>query len=232
MSAPQGPNKYPSVDLAYALAVQSYDWISKRFDVLETKTQNTLGLGLSLTFAIPVALKALDLQYHAWWMVAALAVFLLAIFLGIYARMVGHVEIVSPTTLYDHWIQYTDDDFKRYFIYYAGKHMEANVSLLEKRHRLLRWAICLFFLEALLSGVAVLSFAQTDPLERAEPDQARVEVVAESAWAQQVVTESARAQQVQIAGRRHLLILQPCTNATPPGMARQALWRDGFQGAY
>ena len=212
MSAPQGPKKYPSVDLAYPLAVQSYDWISKRFDVLEAKTQSILGLGLSLTVAIPIALSAFDLQYRRWCVAAAFGVFLLAIFLGTFARLIGHIKLVSPTTLYNFWIQYTDEDFKRYFIYHAGEHMAANVSLLEKRHRLLRGVICLFVLGALLWGVAVLSVSQTASLERTEPDQARVQVAA----------ESARSQQVLISGHHYLLILQSCANATPSGMVRQA----------
>ena len=57
-------------------------------------------------------------------MVAAVAAFLLAIGLGIYARLVGKFIILSPTILHDRWIQYGEKDFKRYFIYYAGKHME------------------------------------------------------------------------------------------------------------
>ena len=239
MSAPQGPKKYPSVDLAYPLAVQSYDLTVKRFDALDARIQSTLGLGVSLTFAIPVALSAFDLQFRPLWMGAAFVVFLLAIILGICARLVGAIKLVSPTTLYNDWIQCPEEEFKQQFIGYAGKHMEANASLLEKRYRLLCGFISLFFLEALLFGVAVF-----DPPERSEPDQAGVEVVAESVWSQQVVTESARSQQVlavvdpalmnfhsvvsrhhfdqQIAGRHHLLILQSRANATPFGLVRQA----------
>ena len=146
MSAPQAPNQYPSVDLAYPLAVQSYDFMVKRIDAMEARIHSTIGLGVSLTFAIPVALSAFDLQYRLWCVAAAFGVFLLAIFLGTFARLIGHIKLMSPTTLYNSWIQYTDEDFKRYFIYHAGEHMAANVSLLEKRHRLLRWVICLFVL--------------------------------------------------------------------------------------
>ena len=222
MSAPQAPNQYPSVDLAYPLAVQSYDFMVKRIDAMEARIHSTIGLGVSLTFAIPVALSAFDLQYRLWCVAAAFGVFLLAIFLGTFARLIGHIKLMSPTTLYNSWIQYTDEDFKRYFIYHAGEHMAANVSLLEKRHRLLRWVICLFVLGVFLWGVAVLSVSQTASLERTEPDQARVEVAAESAWSQQVVVEASRSQQVLISGHHYLLILQSCAKATPSGMVRQA----------
>ena len=160
MSAPQGPDKYPSVGLAYPLAKQSYDWIGKRFDALDARIQGILGLGISLTFAALIALSALNLQYQKGWMAAAVAAFLLAIGLGVYARLVGQFIIMSPTILYDPWIQYAEKDFKRYFIYYAGKHMEMNGSLLEKRYRLLSGVILLFVLEALLFGAAVIFFPQ------------------------------------------------------------------------
>ncbi len=91
-------------------------------------------------------------------MVAVTVVFLSAICLGTYARLVGHVVIMTPTILYDPWIQYSEEDFKRYFVYYAGKHMEMNASLLAKRYRLLSGVICLFVLEALLFWAAVTLF--------------------------------------------------------------------------
>ena len=243
MSAPQVPKKYPSVNLAYPLAVQSYDLMVKRIDAMEARIHSTIGLLVSLTFAIPVALKAFDLQYRQGWMVATGVMFLLAILLSIVARLFGTISLVSPKELNKTWIQYPEDHFKQQFVLRAGEHADANVSLLNTRHKLLCGAIFLSLLEALSFGVAVLG-----PPERAEPDQVGLavlaeQVVAESVRAQQVVAESALAEQVlavvdpalmdfhQIAGRHYLLILPSCTNATPPGMARQARWRDGFQSA-
>ena len=229
MSAPQAPNQYPSVDLAYPLAVQSYDFMVKRIDAMEARIHSTIGLGVSLTFAIPVALKAFDLQYRQGWMVATGVMFLLAILLSIVARLFGTISLVSPTTLYNDWIQYPEDHFKQQFVLRAGEHADANVSLLNTRHKLLCGAIFLFLLEALSFGVAVLG-----PPERAEPDQAGLVVLAEQVVAESVVAESVVAEQVlavvdpalmnfhQIAGRHYLLILQPCANATPPRMVRQA----------
>ena len=116
-------------------------------------------------------------------MVAAIVAFLSAISLGIYARLVGHIAIMSPTTLHDSWIQYSEEEFKRYFIYYAGKHMEMNNLLLAKRFRLLSGVIFLFALEVLLLAVAVTLLDHT-PIERISQDQARVEAVAELEIAQ------------------------------------------------
>ena len=201
----------------------------KRIDAMEARIHSTIGLGVSLTFAIPVALTAFDLQYWQGWMVATGVMFLLAILLSIVARLFGTISLVSPTTLYNDWIQYPEDHFKQQFVLRAGEHADANVSLLNTRHKLLCGAIFLFLLEALSFGVAVLG-----PPERAEPDQTGLAVLAE-----QVVAESARAQPVvaeqvlavvdpalmnfhQIAGRHYLLIFQPCANSTPPRMVRQA----------
>ena len=204
--------------------MQSYDLMVKRFDAMEARIHSTIGLAMSLTFAIPVALKAFDLQYRQGWMVATGVMFLLAILLSIVARLFGKISLVSPKELNKTWIQYPEDHFKQQFVLHAGEHADANVSLLDTRHKLLCGTIFLFLLEALSFGVAVLC-----PPERAEPDQAGLAVLAE-----QVVAESALAEQVvavvdpalmdfhQIAGRHDLLILQSCANATPPRMVRQA----------
>ena len=219
MSAPQVPNKYPSVDLAYQLAVQSYDLMVKRFDAMDARIQSTIGLVVSLTVAIPIAISTFALQYPPWLMRATVVVFLLAIILGICARFAGKISLVSPAELHRTWIQSPEEDFKREFIRHAGTHMDANARLLNKRYRLMCGVIFLLFLEALLFGVAVLG-----PHERAEPDQAGLEVVAEAPRSQQVlaVVDPALMNFHQIAGRHYLLILQSCANATPPRMVRQA----------
>lgn len=231
MNAPQEPNKYPSVGLAYPLAIQSYDWVAKRFEVLDGRIQGVLGLGISLTFATPIALSALDLQYQRGWMVAATVVFLSAICLGTYARLVGHVVIMTPTILYDSWIQYSEEDFKRYSIYYAGKHMKMNASLLARRYRLLSGVILLFVLEALLFGAAVTLF-QNASIERTSQDQVRAEAAAESKRAQQILAADPalvsrrlivprRCPEHQSAGHHYRLILRSCADATPRHMGRQ-----------
>ena len=164
-------------------------------------------------------------------MVAATVVFLSAICLGTYARLVGHVVIMTPTILYDPWIQYSEEEFKRYFIYYAGKHMEMNASLLAKRFRLLSGVILLFVLEALLLGAAVALFHQTS-IERTSQDQVRVAEEEESEGGQQILAVDpalmnrhlivpGRHPEHQSAGHHYLLILRSCADATPRHMGRQ-----------
>ena len=186
---------------------------------------------MTLTLAAPIALSALDLQYQRGWMVAAIVAFLSAIGLGTYARLVGHVAIMNPTILYDSWIQYSEEDFKRYSIYYAGKHMKMNASLLARRYRLLSGVILLFVLEALLFGAAVTLF-QNASIERTSQDQARAEAAAESKRAQQILAADPalvsrrlivprRCPDHQIAGHHYCLILHSCADATLPRMVRQ-----------
>ena len=96
-------------------------------------------------------------------MVVAAVAFLFSIGLGIRARRVGRIRLMGPETLYDQWIKYTEKDFKRYFIYFAGKHHKKNASLLEQRYRLLQGAIVFFVVEVLLFGAAVVSLHPATP---------------------------------------------------------------------
>lgn len=145
----------PSVSLAYPLAVQSYDWFGKRLDFLDARIQGILGLQITLTLATPIALKALDVEFREWWIAVAAVAFLVAIGLGIYARLAGHMAMMSLEIIYDSWIQDTEEDFKRQFVYYAGKHFNHNNKLLKKRYNLLIMSIICFASTVVLLGVSV-----------------------------------------------------------------------------
>ena len=123
------------------------------------------------------------------------------------------------------------EDFKRYSIYYAGKHMKMNASLLARRYRLLSGVILLFVLEALLFGAAVTLF-QNASIERTSQDQVRAEAAAESKRAQQILAADPalvsrrlivprRCPEHQSAGHHYRLILRSCADATPRHMGRQ-----------
>ena len=146
----------PSVSLAYPLAVQSYDWFSKRLDFLDTRIQGILGLEISLALAAPIAMEALDVEFREWWLVVAVVAFFIGIGLGIYARITGHMAMMSPGIMYNTWIQDKEEDFKRYFIYYAGKHFNQNNELLRRRYNLLIASIIFFVLAVVFFGVSVI----------------------------------------------------------------------------
>lgn len=147
--------KYPGVDLAYPLALESYEWAAKRFDTLDSRIQTILGLGISLTLAVPIALSALKLSINGRWFVAAAVLFVLALSLGTYARLMGKLTVITPEMLYQKWLHLSDWEFKKNLIFFAGEHFNKNRNLLEKRHRFAAAATFIFFLEVLALAVSV-----------------------------------------------------------------------------
>ena len=66
------------------------------------------------------------------------------------------MKIIDLKPIYDTWIQYPENDFKRYFIYFAGQHLRSNISLLHRRYIILFCSIFLFLAEFVLLGLSVL----------------------------------------------------------------------------
>ena len=52
--------------------------------------------------------------------------FVAMMFLGVLARVWGGVAVVSPADLYARWLHYSEWEFKKNAVYWAGKHFEKN----------------------------------------------------------------------------------------------------------
>ena len=149
------PGNYPSVHLAYPVAIEAYEWAVRRLDALDSRIQTILTLGASLTIAAPVALAALDINPRPIWILAAMGLFLIALFTGTHARLTGELVLLSPKTLHDEWLSFDEETFKRYLVFFSGKHLEKNRRLIMKRHKLLVAVTLLLFLEAVCLAIAV-----------------------------------------------------------------------------
>jgi len=150
--------QYPSVDLAYPLAVDSYNEARERLDSVNSRLQNLITLTLTLTFGVPVVIEALGVSFGWRWMVVVMISFLVALILGTYGSLCGSFKLIDPGLLYDRYLGYSEWDFKKNFIYWAGYNSKANRELIEKKWRISIGITALLFIEIL--GVVLWVFFQ------------------------------------------------------------------------
>ena len=141
---------YPSVDLAYDIAVASYDSIIKRLDVMDGRLQTILAFSATTTAVVPTVANARGLSFRSWWLYLALASFALQLIIGTIARSAGSVRLLKPETFYLKWLHKSHWQFKKDLVYWASQDFNDNATLLERRWRLAVSVSVLFFIEVLL----------------------------------------------------------------------------------
>ncbi len=141
---------YPSVHLAYDLALASYEWAEKRLEAADSRAQTLLALATTVTLAfVPLALQR-GLSARSAWFILAIIAFASGIVLGMTARLQGSLRLIAPKALYEAWLHYSHWEFKKNLIYWAGEHFELNRALINRKGRLLTAASLSFLVEAAL----------------------------------------------------------------------------------
>ncbi len=145
-------SKYPSVGLAYEAAKTSYDVMVNRFEAANARIQNIMTWAIGLTSAIPLLAKAVfgDTTLSLFWLLPILVTFLILIIVGIIAYRSGGVKQIHPTKLYEEYIQYPEWEYKKWLVYWAGKHFDTNQDLINAKSRYIDAMVILLGLEAIL----------------------------------------------------------------------------------
>jgi hypothetical protein len=145
--------QYPSVDIVYDIAKDSYNIAMKRldetndsFDKLRTWT-TTLTLAFLALFIPKVSTSAFDIYFYA-----GLSVFILVILLTIIGKSIYGVIMPSPQKLYNTRLHQDKWTFKKDFIFLAGEDFIKNKKYVIKKTRLGVIIYLLFFLESALFG--------------------------------------------------------------------------------
>jgi hypothetical protein len=141
---------YPGVDLAYDLAVGSYDSVIKRLDIIDGRLQTIMAFAATTTALVPTVAGARMITFHSTLLYLAIACFALQLFVGTYARLCGTVLMLNPANFYQKWLDWSPWEFKKNFIYWAGEDFRENVALVRKKWALSVTISILFFLEAAL----------------------------------------------------------------------------------
>lgn len=138
---------YPSVDLAYAIAVNSYDVLMKRLDSVDGRLQTMLALFASVTAVVPAAAAGKGLSFHSKWFYLAITAMAVAVVVTALARWLGKVELLDPSKLnQDWWLKHSEWEFKNYIIQAATEAFIKNDRLITNKWRCGFAVVCIFFL--------------------------------------------------------------------------------------
>jgi hypothetical protein len=149
MDAKQIQKNYPSIDPAYQISLATQENDIKGRDAMESKIQGILTFGMTATLALPAFATARGIVLNSNWFYCAIACFLIAGALGVYARLEGVIMLLDPQKLHaDGWLRKTEAQFKADIIYSIGEFHEENRKSLLRKSRLLTASTIFFLLEA------------------------------------------------------------------------------------
>ena len=128
--------KYPSVCLAYDLAIKSYDRAVEQAGHMDSKIQSLISLSCALTFAIPIVSRSLQINLASYWFWVIIITFVVTVFVGLVGRFLifkGNLRYPDPGKLYKDNLGQPEWEFKKDFIYYAGTSFKWNTGLVNGR---------------------------------------------------------------------------------------------------
>jgi hypothetical protein len=144
---------YPGIEQAYPFAVASYDLAQKRLDIIDSRLQTVVALGVTLSLPVPALLATRGATFRSGWFIAAVCVFVLAVVLGTLARLIGNIYVVHPADLFAKWLRFSESEFKKNIIGFAGQHFEKNRILARNRGFCTTLTFLLFICEGVLLAV-------------------------------------------------------------------------------
>ena len=72
-------------------------------------------------------------SFGSVWFVAALAVALVNLVVGMVARTSGGIKLMSLQTVCEDWLHHSEWEFKQLSVYWAGRHFEHNTNVVNKK---------------------------------------------------------------------------------------------------
>ena len=91
------------------------------------------------------------------WFYTAIGLFLAAVALGTYARLVGKLRVLKPSNLYDDWLDLPEWSFKKDMIYFAGQDFVKNLRLVSFKWKCSVAVTILFAAEAVCLAAWVVA---------------------------------------------------------------------------
>lgn len=148
---------YPSVDLAYSIAVASFEVAAKRFDSIDGKLQTLMAFVATVSVAIPSLAAGRGITFSSRWLYIAAVFFLVSMALGVWARLMGTLKVLMPSVLFREWLSVPGWEFKKDMIYYAGTAFDDNLKIVALKWKCTVIMTVLFVLEVLCLTAWVLS---------------------------------------------------------------------------
>ncbi|MEX2237279.1 MAG: hypothetical protein WEB00_07075 [Dehalococcoidia bacterium] len=147
-----GDEQFPGVDRAYDFVLPSYQWALQRFEAIDSRLQTLQTFSATLTIASPVIVATVvdEPDFRSAWFGLAIASFVLLVATSALARAWGAITVANPAELDRAWLDYSENEFKRNAIYWAGQHFEANARVTYWKGWALNLMTALFLAEMLL----------------------------------------------------------------------------------
>lgn len=132
MSEAANKATYPGVELAYPLAVSSYDVALKRMDAMDGRLQTILAFIVATSAVVP-SLAVGRIPFRSTYFYGALVCFVVAVIGGTLARLLGRLKVLIPRKAFNHWLHKPDWEFKMDFISQAATDFEINATVIERK---------------------------------------------------------------------------------------------------
>ena len=127
-------NAYKSVNLAYDIAVDSYDVLVKRLEAMDGRLQTMLALFASSTVAVLAIAANRKLDFHSKWFYWAVGLMALALITTTLARLYGTIDVLDPSKLNTNkWLACSEWEFKNLIIQAAAEAFTKNKTLLDEK---------------------------------------------------------------------------------------------------
>ncbi len=144
---------YPSIELAYPIAVASYDSVIKRIDALDGRIQTLTTVAVTIAFAIPIFGRTQNSILNSFWFVEGVFCLAVAIFVATYARFNGTITVLDPINLYQNTLHLPPDQFQVDIIHAAAQAYKHNKRVLEYRWKLAVFSTLIFACSLLMLAV-------------------------------------------------------------------------------
>lgn len=154
--------EYPGVDLAYDIAVQSYDLAERRRDASHQRIDTLLSFATTVTVAVLViAISVLEQpDFNSLWLWGAGGAYALLVLIALAAKVLGSLRQISPKLLYKQWLHLEEHEFKLQIIYWAGQYTDEARRMTNWKTTAATVMTVLFVAEAALFLVWLLRLAQ------------------------------------------------------------------------
>jgi len=146
--------KYPSVGLAYDLAIKSYDWVYRRSEVIDDKIEKLIawstGVNLAIVALIGNIVNNKQIYFNSFWFYAAIFFFSIGTMAGLCAKLFGSLKIIKPGLFIKNWLNLSEWEFKKNALYRASEDNEYNRTYVNKKGKIATVAALSYFIEAIM----------------------------------------------------------------------------------
>ena len=143
--------EFPSIGLAYEIALESYDIAMRRSDAIDNSLDRLVAWVTTVTVAIVTILVGLKIpteSFASCWFTAAGICFLLSVIGALSAKHQGELQVIMPHQLRAKlWLSLTEWEFKSNTIYAAGEAFLKNIKYINVKYRLATLSTAFFVAE-------------------------------------------------------------------------------------